>query len=493
MMADQQDYTVPRLLGDLLSDLPPEVAAVPVTGLALNSRDVQAGDVFLAVRGHTVDGRDYIDAAIHAGAVAVIADAPFDPAQWSLPVVVVDDLLAKLSDIAGRFYGNPSSQLKLIGITGTNGKTSCAWMVAQLLEAIGEPCGLIGTLGSGRFGRLSSGANTTPDAVSVQAILGDWRDGGASWAAMEVSSHGLAQHRVAALNFAAAVFTNLSQDHLDYHGSMEAYGEEKARLFAWSGLQLAVINRDDEFGRKLLARSTAKQIIDFSVFDERAKVYAENVSCDMNGIRAQLRSVWGDISISSPLLGAFNLSNLLAASAALLGLGVPAKDIEAALPLLKPVPGRMECLRSEDNVLAVVDYAHTPDALQKVLQTLRPVILGKIICVMGCGGDRDKSKRPLMGAIAEQYADQVWVTNDNPRSESAEGIIADICAGMSEKPFLELERATAIHAAIASAKSGDVVLVAGKGHEDYQEIAGHRLPFSDVQCVRLALAARTSL
>ena len=213
----------------------------------------------------------------------------------------------------------------------------------------------------------------------------------------------------------------------------------------------------------------------------------------MNGIRAQLRSVWGDISISSPLLGAFNLSNLLAASAALLGLGVPAKDIEAALPLLKPVPGRMECLRSEDNVLAVVDYAHTPDALQKVLQTLRPVILGKIICVMGCGGDRDKSKRPLMGAIAEQYADQVWVTNDNPRSESAEGIIADICAGMSEKPFLEPERATAIHAAIASAKSGDVVLVAGKGHEDYQEIAGHRLPFSDVQCVRLALAARTSL
>jgi UDP-N-acetylmuramoyl-L-alanyl-D-glutamate--2,6-diaminopimelate ligase len=490
VMAEQQDYTTPRLLGDLLPGLSPEVAAVPVTGLALNSRDVQAGDVFLAVKGHNVDGRDYINAAIHAGAVAVIADAPFDSAQWSLPVIVVDDLSAQLSEIAGRFYAKPSAQLKLIGITGTNGKTSCAWMVAQLLEAIGEPCGLIGTLGNGRFGRLNSGNNTTPDAVSVQALLGDWRDGGASWAAMEVSSHGLAQHRVAALQFTAAVFTNLSQDHLDYHGSMAAYGEEKARLFNWADLQLAVINRDDEFGRQLLKRSKAKQVIDFSVFDNKAKVYAEDVSCDMSGIRARLRSVWGDLTISSTLLGGFNLSNLLAASAVLLGLGVPAKKIEAALPLLKPVPGRMECLRSNDNVLAVIDYAHTPDALQKVLETLRPVIHGQIFCVMGCGGDRDTSKRPLMGAIAEQFADRVWVTNDNPRTESAAAIIADICAGMTGQPQVELERDVAITAAIQAAKPGDVVLVAGKGHENYQEVAGHRLPFSDVQCARLALGAR---
>ncbi|CAA0096159.1 UDP-N-acetylmuramoyl-L-alanyl-D-glutamate--2,6-diaminopimelate ligase [Zhongshania aliphaticivorans] len=492
MMTEQQDYTIPRLLGDLLPELTPEVAAVPVTGLALNSRDVHAGDVFLAVKGHVVDGRDYIDAAIHAGAVAVIADAPFDATRWSLPVIVVDDLSTQLSQIAGRFYGQPSAQLKLIGITGTNGKTSCAWMVAQLLEAIGEPCGLIGTLGSGRFGRLNSGRNTTPDAVSVQALLRDWRDGGANWAAMEVSSHGLAQHRVAALHFTAAVFTNLSQDHLDYHGSMEAYGEEKSRLFNWPDLPLAVINRDDEFGRQLLKNSKAKHVIDFSVFDSDAKVYAEDVSCDISGIRARLCSEWGEVKIQSSLLGAFNLSNLLAASTVLLGLGVSAEKIETALPMLKPVPGRMECLRSPDNVMAVIDYAHTPDALQKVLETLRAVTHGNIYCVMGCGGDRDKSKRPLMGAIAEQYADYVWVTNDNPRSESASEIISDICAGMSVRPVVELERDVAINAAIRSAKAGDVVLVAGKGHENYQEVAGHRLPFSDVQCARLGLAARAA-
>jgi UDP-N-acetylmuramoyl-L-alanyl-D-glutamate--2,6-diaminopimelate ligase len=493
VMAEQQDYTVPRLLGDLLSDLAPEVAAVPVTGLALDSREVKAGDVFLAVKGHLVDGRDYINTAIQSGAVAVIADAPFDAAQWSLPVIVVDNLSTSLSDIADRFYGHPSSQLNLIGITGTNGKTSCAWMIAQLLEAIGEPCGLIGTLGSGRFGRLNSGNNTTPDAISVQALLADWRDGGASWAAMEVSSHGLAQHRAAALQFTAAVFTNLSQDHLDYHGSMEAYGEEKARLLNWADLQLAVINRDDEFGRQLLARSTAKQVIDFSVFDSRAKVYAEDVSCDINGISARLRSVWGDLTISSSLLGGFNLSNLLAASAVLLGLGVPAKKIEEALPSLQPVPGRMQCLRATDDVIAVIDYAHTPDALQKVLETLRAAVSGKVICVMGCGGDRDKSKRPLMGAIAEKFSDQVWVTSDNPRSEQAAQIIADICTGMSQEPWVELERDVAIKSAIQSANPGDVVLIAGKGHEDYQEVGGHRLPFSDVQCARLALAARVTL
>ncbi|CAA0083168.1 UDP-N-acetylmuramoyl-L-alanyl-D-glutamate--2,6-diaminopimelate ligase [Zhongshania aliphaticivorans] len=492
-MTEQQDYTVPRLLGDLLPGLSAEVAAVPVTGLALDSRNVRPGDVFLAVNGHSVDGRDYIKSAIQSGAVAVVADAPFDAAQWSLPVIVVEDLSAKLSDIAGQFFDHPSSQLKLIGITGTNGKTSCAWMVAQLLEVIGEPCGLIGTLGNGRFGRLNSGNNTTPDAVSVQALLSDWRDGGAGWAAMEVSSHGLAQHRVAALQFTAAVFTNLTQDHLDYHGSMEAYGEEKSRLFRWSDLQLAVINRDDEFGRQLIKRSKAQRVVDFSVFDNRAMVYAEDVHCDMEGIRARLLSAWGDLTIKSSLLGGFNLSNLLAAITVLLGLGVPAKKIEAALPSLKPVPGRMECLRSADNVLVVVDYAHTPDALQKVLETLRPIIDGQIISVMGCGGDRDKSKRPLMGAIVEQYSDRVWVTNDNPRTESADAIVADICEGMRKQPAVELERDVAINTAIRTAKPGDAVLLAGKGHENYQEIAGRRLPFSDLQCARLALAARSAL
>jgi len=489
-MADQQSYTLPRLLGDLLPGLSHEVAAVPVTGIAIDSRKIKAGDVFLAIKGHQVDGRDYIHGAISAGAVAVIADAPFDDSQWSLPVVVIENLDARLSEIAGRFYGRPSRQLQLIGITGTNGKTSCAWMVAQLLEAIGQPCGLIGTLGNGRFGRLNSGNNTTPDAVSIQALLSDWRDGGANWAAMEVSSHGLAQHRVEALNFAAAVFTNLSQDHLDYHGSMAAYGAEKARLLKWADLPLAVINRDDEFGRQLLSESTAKQTIDFSISDSQAAVYAADVRCDMQGIAAQVHSPWGSFQLQSPLLGSFNLSNLVAASAVLLGLGVTATAIADAIPSLKPVPGRMECLRSEDGVLAVIDYAHTPDALEKVLQALRAVTKGELICVMGCGGDRDRSKRPLMGAIAEQFSDRVMVTNDNPRSEQPAAIIAEICAGMTRSPQVVSERDAAIAAAIAAAKSGDVVLIAGKGHEDYQEVAGRRLPFSDVQCARLALAAR---
>ncbi len=490
MMADQQNYTLPRLLGDLLPGLSHEVAAVPVTGLAIDSRKVQAGDVFLAIKGHEADGRDYIHAAISAGAVAVIADAPFDAAQWSLPVVVVEQLDAHISEIAGRFYGQPSRQLQLIGITGTNGKTSCAWMVAQLLEVINQPCGLIGTLGSGRFGRLNSGNNTTPDAVSVQGLLSDWRDGGANWAAMEVSSHGLAQHRVAALNFAAAVFTNLSQDHLDYHGSMAAYGAEKARLLNWPELPLAVINRDDEFGRKLMAESTAKQLIDFSIADSHAKVYAKNASCDMHGVSAQLHSPWGNFHLQSPLLGEFNLANLVAATAVLLGLGVAVEAIANAIPKLKPVPGRMECLRSSDNVLAVIDYAHTPDALEKVLKTLRPITEGNLWCVMGCGGDRDRSKRPLMGAITEKLADTAVVTNDNPRSESAAAIIAEICAGMNTSPRVIAERDEAIATAIAAANPGDVVLIAGKGHEEYQEVAGRRLPFSDVQCARLALAAR---
>ena len=489
-MANQQNYTLPRLLGDLLPGLSHEVAAVPVTGLALDSRKVQAGDVFLAIKGRDVDGRDYIHAAISAGAVAVIADAPFDAAQWSLPVVVIEHLEAQISEIAGRFYGQPSRQLQLIGITGTNGKTSCAWMVAQLLEAIGQPCGLIGTLGNGRFGRLNSGNNTTPDAVSVQALLSDWRDGGANWAAMEVSSHGLAQHRVAALNFAAAVFTNLSQDHLDYHGTMAAYGAEKARLFDWPQLPLAVINRDDEFGRKLMSESTATQLVDFSTVDQQAKVYAENARCDMQGISAQIHSPWGSFRLQSSLLGEFNLSNLMAATAVLLGLGVTVEAIAQAIPNLKPVPGRMECLRSSDGVLAVIDYAHTPDALEKVLKTLRTVTSAQLVAVMGCGGDRDRSKRPLMGEIAERFADVVVVTNDNPRSEPAEAIIAEICAGMRKSPLVLAERDTAIATAIAAANPGDIVLVAGKGHEEYQEVAGRRLPFSDIQCARLALAAR---
>lgn len=478
------------VLGDLLPELAAEIAAIPVSGLALDSRSVRAGDVFLAVAGGSVDGRDYIDMAFAAGAVAVVADAPLDPAQWPLPVIVVDQLAVRLSDIAGRFHGQPSHDMNVIGITGTNGKTSSAWMVAQLLEATGQPCGLMGTLGNGRVAGLQNSVNTTPDPLLTQSLLADWQAGGAKWAAMEVSSHGLAQNRVAAVRFSAAIFTNLSQDHLDFHGSMSAYGDEKARLFNWPELNVAVINRDDPFGRQLMARTSAKQVIDYSLKDSAAAVFVDQIICSEKGISAVLHSAWGDIVIASPLLGAFNLANLTAASAALLALGITAAEIEAAIPVMEAVPGRLECLRSSDGVLVVVDYAHTSDALSKALEAVRALAAGEVYCIFGCGGNRDQGKRSAMGAVAERGADHIIVSSDNPRTESPEAIAADICSGMLALPAIELDREQAIRKAIEAAKPGDVVLIAGKGHEQYQQFADEVRPFSDANVARAALAER---
>lgn len=493
MVGDAMSHA-PRLLGDLLPGVAADIAAVPVSGLTVDSRKVSPGMVFLAVKGHADDGRKYMDAAIRSGAVAVIADAPCDPARWRLPVLEVENLSRELSAIAGRFYDQPSRDLKLIGITGTNGKTSCAWSVAQMLETMGQPCGLIGTLGSGRYGHLESVGNTTPDAVAVQALLAQWRDGGAQWAAMEVSSHGLAQHRVAALHYEAAVFTNLSQDHLDYHGSMAAYGAEKARLTSWPELPLAVINRDDEFGRRLIAQSTATQVVDYSLRDSAAAVWAEDIHCDIHGSRATLNTPWGRLELVSSLLGEFNLSNLVASCSTLLAMGLPLVEVESALRHIEPVPGRMEWLRSDDNVLVVIDFAHTEDALKQALETLRPLAGDNAVhCVFGCGGDRDTGKRPGMGRVAAAIADRVTLTSDNPRSESPEKIIDDIAAGaVGEDAEVEIEpdRHLAIAAAVARAEPGDIVLIAGKGHEQTQEIGGQRFPFSDLDHAREAIRGR---
>ncbi|MGJ8686014.1 MAG: UDP-N-acetylmuramoyl-L-alanyl-D-glutamate--2,6-diaminopimelate ligase [Spongiibacteraceae bacterium] len=478
------------VLGDLLPELAAEIAAIPVSGLVLDSRCVRAGDVFLAVAGDSTDGRDYIDMAFAAGAVAVVADAPLDPAQWPLPVIVVEQLAVRLSEIAGRFYGQPSHNMNVVGITGTNGKTSSAWIVAQLLEAVGQPCGLMGTLGNGRVAGLQSSINTTPDPLLTQSLLADWHDGGAKWAAMEVSSHGLVQNRVAAVRFAAAIFTNLSQDHLDFHGSMSAYGDEKARLFNWADLNVAVINRDDPFGRQLMLRTSAKKVVDYSLKDSAAAVFVDQVICNEKGISAVLHSDWGDVAIDSPLLGAFNLANLTAAVAALLALGLTAEKIEAAIPVMQAVPGRLECLRSSDGVLAVVDYAHTADALGKALEAVRALAIGDVYCIFGCGGNRDQGKRSAMGTAAERGADHIVVSNDNPRAESPEAIVDDICSGMLELPTIELDRERAIRNTIAAAKPGDVVLIAGKGHEQYQQFADETRSFSDTNVARMALTAR---
>lgn len=481
------------VLGDLLDGLPPEQAAVPVAGLALDSRRVQPGDVFLALRGHRVDGRDYIAQAAAAGAVAVIADAPCDISAWRLPVIAVDALAKQVSEIAGRFYGHPSRQLSLIGVTGTNGKSSSVILLAQLLEAMAEPCGVIGTLGTGRLGQLALGENTTPDAISIQAQLRDWADAGARWAAMEVSSHGLAQYRVAALHFRAAMFTNLTQDHLDYHGDMASYGEQKAKLFRHPGLELAVLNRDDDFSQVLRRGLDGVEVLDYSLDDPRAAVRASDIDFRRDGTSATVHTPWGQLAVNSPLLGEFNLGNLLGAVAVLGGMGLPLSELEKAMASLQPISGRMQCLYAEDGLMGVVDYAHTPDALEKVLQSLRRHCEGEMWCVFGCGGDRDRGKRPLMGAAVERLADRVVVTSDNPRSEAPDAIAADILDGMQGEPELvELDRRRAIEYAVARADRRDLILVAGKGHEDYQESGGRRLPFSDVKCLRLALAARSS-
>ncbi len=479
------------VLGDLLDAVSADQAAIPVTGLALDSRRVQPGDVFVALAGHKLDGRDFIDKAVSKGAAAIIAEAPCDATRWSLPVIPVADLSEKVSDIAGRFYANPSQSMRVIGVTGTNGKSSVTHYIAQVLESMGKPCGVIGTLGAGRVGQLQGASNTTPDAISTQSTLAQWRDAGAQWAAMEVSSHGLVQHRVAAIQFSTAVFTNLTQDHLDYHGTMEAYGEAKSRLFALPGLKNAVLNRDDSFSKRLRERiPTSVNVVSFGLGGS-ADIRALDIRYHSKGIEARIVTPWGEFTLNSGLCGVVNLKNILAVVAVLGCEGISLKAIAAGVSSLQAVPGRLERLPPVDSVQVVIDYAHTPDALEQVLWSLRPHCSGKLWCVFGCGGDRDRGKRPLMAAVAEQLADRIVITSDNPRSESPDTILSDIRAGLSQPPILQdADRKRAIEFAIASAQAGDLVLIAGKGHEDYQESAGRRLPFSDVQCARLALTRR---
>lgn len=463
--------------------------------LTLDSRALRPGDLFLAVPGTRSDGRAYIADAIAREAAAVAYEAEGAPplAEAAATVLVpVKGLQAQLSAIAGRFYGDPSRSLELVGVTGTNGKTSVSQLVAQALDLLGTRCGLIGTLGIGFYDDLQCGRHTTPDPLAVQAELARLKQAGARAVAMEVSSHGLDQGRVEALDFDVAVFTNLSRDHLDYHGDMAAYGEAKARLFAWPGLCCRVINLDDPFGRELAAREAPSRLIGYSLDDPAATLYCAEAEFGEDGVRARLVTAQGDGLLVSPLLGRFNLSNLLAVVGALMGLGHPLDEILRVLPQLQGPAGRMQRLGGGTQPLVVVDYAHTPDALEKVLDALRPHARGRLLCLFGCGGERDRGKRPLMAAVAESRADAVWVTDDNPRGEPAEQILADIRAGFANPAAVTFMpgRAAAIQALIAAAAPEDVVLLAGKGHEDYQEIAGVRQPFSDIEQAARALAAR---
>jgi len=469
--------------------------AVAPRRITADSRQVRAGDAFAAFPGLLADGRAFIPDAIARGAGAVLWEAlsfHWD-AAWRVSNVAVDDLKAKLGAIADHVYGHPSRALFVVGVTGTNGKTSCTHWIAQCLDACGRKSGILGTLGNGLVGALDASARTTPDAAEVHETLARLKSDGAEAVAMEVSSHGLDQGRVNAVEFDIALFTNLTRDHLDYHGTMTAYGAAKARLFAWPTLEACIVNSDDSFGRNLAdaARARGQSVLTYGMAD--ADIVATRVAATPAGLELSIVTPWGRGDIAPRLSGSFNASNVLGVLGVLLASGIDQERALAALARVAPPPGRMQRMGGNAQPLVVIDYAHTPDALEKALVALRPAVAkgGELVCVFGCGGDRDPGKRSEMGRIAGERADRIVVTNDNPRREDPEKIAAAIVVGIrsaGSRDFeVELDRGTAIQAAVASARQGDVVLVAGKGHEDYQERDGERTPFSDAKVAAAAL------
>lgn len=471
-----------------------------VTGLAVDSRKVQAGNCFIAYPGHGSDGRNFLRAAFSAGASSALVDAEGFAVDPSIerPVIPVDALRSRLGLIAANFYGDPSSQLKLLAITGTNGKTSVSQLVAQALDYLGKRCGVIGTLGNGLVGKLELTTNTTPDVVECNRLLADMLVQGAEVVTMEASSHGLIQGRIDGLHVHTALVTNISRDHLDYHGTMEAYAEAKALLACHVGLKNLVLNLDDE--RVAAMRSVAApdtRIWSFSLDDSKAAtVKATNVVYGKQGVDIYVEHEGQSAVVRSNLIGEFNSSNLLASLTLMLSAGVELRLAADALSHCKPVIGRMQRISFEaDQPMVIVDFAHTPDALEKALIALRKHTQGRIWCVFGCGGDRDAGKRPLMAAVAAELADKVILTADNPRSEKLSTILSDMVNGLPPQVAFQIvdDRADAVAEAILNAAVGDVVLVAGKGHEDYQEIQGVKYAYSDVQQCRLALHRRSDV
>lgn len=470
--------------------------------LSADSRTLVPGDGFIAWPGTSVDARQFVPSALAQGASACLVegDGAASFALESQTIASYTGLKIDTGVIASEFYGNPSGQLAVVAVTGTNGKTSTAWWLAQALSAlppaVAIPCGVIGTLGVGRppitgaapgqeMAGVTTTGLTTPDPVLLQRTLRRFVDAGLGACAVEASSIGIEEHRLNGTQIRVAVFTNFTQDHLDYHGSMESYWEAKRKLFAWPGLNSVVLNVDDVYGAALAASLGSSPLDVWTVSTQgAARLQAHNIAYGALGLRFDV--VEGDttVSLSSRTIGAYNVSNLLGVLAAMRSLGVSLQEAVNACGQLHPVPGRMECLGGEGQPLIAVDYAHTPDALEQALAALRPLAEqrgGRLWCVFGCGGDRDNSKRPLMGAIAARQADQVLVTSDNPRSEKPEAIIAQILLGLPHNGVVDVQvdRALAIAEAIQRAAACDVVLLAGKGHEETQEIAGVKYPFSD--------------
>ena len=508
----QASYPLVALLAGLAEH--PVETACEITGLNMNSHAIEQGDLFLACAGTQQHGLHYAEEAVAKGAVAVAYEVTAGKElqgeaaeilgrlqDKAIPLIAVRELSLKAGTIAERFYAEPSKAMHVIGITGTNGKTSCSHFLAAVLSTEKLPCGVIGTLGNGKFGQLKTTTHTTPDALSLHKLFADMRDEGLQYVSMEVSSHGLEQGRISGVAFDTAVFTNLSRDHLDYHGDMESYARSKQKLFEQPGLRYAVINADDGFGLELLeSLPDSVQSVAYSLSDEGNAeaselrnsvmhlgcVQGSDLQFTQEGMSMQVSTPWGDGELHSHLFGRFNASNLLAVLTTALLTGMRLPQALQGIAKLHSVPGRMQHIEVTDGKpLIVVDYAHTPDALQHALEALRVHCQGKLWCVFGCGGERDRGKRPLMGSVAEQLADEIILTDDNPRGEDSAAIIEDIRAGIhaSGKLHIETNRRAAIAYAIERAAAADIVLVAGKGHEDYQLIGHERLPFNDASVV----------
>jgi UDP-N-acetylmuramoyl-L-alanyl-D-glutamate--2,6-diaminopimelate ligase len=478
-------------------------ADLEIGALAYDNRRVAPGTLFFCVPGFTRDGHDFAADAVARGAVALVVERELG---LGVPEVLVPSVRAAMAPAAARFNGDPTAELDVIGITGTNGKTTTAFLVRALLEAVGRQCGLLGTVTAVLGGRERSVERTTAEAIELQRDFRAMLDGGDVACAIEVSSHALELHRADAVRFAAAIFTNLTQDHLDFHATMEEYYLAKRRLFetesrASGPPTVAVINVDDAYGRRLAdelrergaetdtgAGSGAASTLLTIAIDEDADYRATELETGLTGSRFTALTPEGPIALRTPLPGRFNVQNVLGAVAAVRALGVPLERIAAALPQAGRVPGRFEPVDEGQAFAVLVDYAHTPDSLENVLQAARGLTAGQLHCVFGCGGDRDRGKRPLMGEIARRLADRVIVTSDNPRSEEPEAIIREILAGSGEDLAWDVDRRAAITAAIGAAQPGDVVVIAGKGHEQGQEFAGGRkVPFDDVAVARDAL------
>ncbi|MEL6929505.1 MAG: UDP-N-acetylmuramoyl-L-alanyl-D-glutamate--2,6-diaminopimelate ligase [Cyanobacteria bacterium J06600_6] len=469
-----------------------------VNQVCTNSHACKPGDLFIGMPGTRVDGGEFWGGAMGQGAIAAIitpSAAQKQPPNESACVIQTENIIAACSAIAAAFNDYPTSELGMVGVTGTNGKTTTSHLIEYFLLAAKKPTAMLGTLYTRWQGYSKVASHTTPFAVELQSQLAEAVEADNQYAVMEVSSHALAQGRVKACKFEVAVFTNLTQDHLDYHQDMEDYFQAKSLLFSPEYLQgKAIINLDDPYGQRLINDRDRARVWTYSVSDRSADLYTTDLDYQPTGVSGVLHTPQGEIAFNSPLVGQFNLANLLAAVGAVLNLGVDLSLIAECLPNFTGVPGRMERVQSGSNqdINVIVDYAHTPDSLENLLKAARPFISGKMICVFGCGGDRDRTKRPLMGKIAAQLADVAVVTSDNPRTENPEQILKDVVAGIPDtiEPLVIGDRAKAIATAIKNAQPGDGVLIAGKGHEDYQILGTEKIHFDDREQARLALGDR---